>query len=188
MLVWGWRHGDRVGDQEPGKWTPFLLKFLEKNFSVLSTNMAALSRGFKPRISLSGYRNTTVLRRIVMSFRGRYRWRVHLGWRIRGRVSPEFKTWSSVHSQHGQCRTQHKRLAVFHYCGTNGKENQSSTPNRQCAWYLSYQPSLLAVVSISLLFLSGRVSGQVTTRSWSPVEISRARETCFMKSAFYCTL
>lgn len=131
----------------------FYLNSWEKNFSVLSTNMAALSRVFKPRISRSGYQNTTVLRRIIMSFRGWYWWRVHLGWRIRGRVSPEFKTWSGVHSQHGQCRTQHKRLAVFHYCGTNGEENQSSSPNRQCAWYLSYELSLLALVSISFLLL-----------------------------------
>ena len=56
LLVCTWRHGGHVGDQEQKHFSPrgtklyFHVNFSRKYSFVLSPNMAALSRGCKPRI------------------------------------------------------------------------------------------------------------------------------------------
>ena len=56
LLVCTWRHGGHVDDQEPKHLSPLTKLHFDANSSgnnsvVLTTNMAALSRGCKPRIS-----------------------------------------------------------------------------------------------------------------------------------------
>ena len=54
LLVCKWRHGGHVGGQEQKRLSLLGTKLhLEKNSIVLITNMAALSRGCKPRIYLA---------------------------------------------------------------------------------------------------------------------------------------
>ena len=50
LLVCKWWHGGHVGDQEQKHFSP--LGTSRKNTIVLTPNMAALSRGYKPRISI----------------------------------------------------------------------------------------------------------------------------------------
>ena len=57
LLVCTWRHGGHVGGQEQKHFSPqgtklyFPVNFSSKISIVLSPNMAALSRGRKPRIA-----------------------------------------------------------------------------------------------------------------------------------------
>ena len=56
----------------------------------------------------------------VVCCRQRKRRRVDLGRRVRGRISSKLKARSSVHTEHGECRSKHKRLTVLHNCCSNG--------------------------------------------------------------------